>query len=135
MPAPESSTGWAEAEAEFRKVLDLSPVDDYAHYALGRALEGGAVGHRRSLEMYSRSFLNYVRALASSVTVLAYCLWAFEKSAAVGGDSMFAPSMTHATVAVLLGIGAVVLLLRGRLGGFQECRLTGRASGCSEQGP
>ena len=29
---------WAEAEAEFRKVLDLSPADDYAHYALGRTL-------------------------------------------------------------------------------------------------
>ena len=30
---------WAEAEAEFRAVLELSPTDDYAHYALGRALE------------------------------------------------------------------------------------------------
>jgi Flp pilus assembly protein TadD len=30
---------WAEAEAEFRAVLDISPTDDYAHYALGRALE------------------------------------------------------------------------------------------------
>jgi len=30
---------WAEAEAEFRKVLELSPADDYAHYALGRCLE------------------------------------------------------------------------------------------------
>jgi Flp pilus assembly protein TadD len=30
---------WAEAEAEFRAVLDLSPTDHYAHYALGRALE------------------------------------------------------------------------------------------------
>jgi Flp pilus assembly protein TadD len=30
---------WAEAEAEFRKMLELSPADDYAHYALGRALE------------------------------------------------------------------------------------------------
>ena len=29
---------WTEAEAEFRKVLELSPADDYAHYALGRAL-------------------------------------------------------------------------------------------------
>jgi Flp pilus assembly protein TadD len=30
---------WEEAEAEFRAVLELSPVNDYAHYALGRALE------------------------------------------------------------------------------------------------
>lgn len=30
---------WSEAEAEFRKLLELSPDDDYAHYALGRCLE------------------------------------------------------------------------------------------------
>ena len=30
---------WEEAEAEFRAVLELAPTDDYAHYALGRALE------------------------------------------------------------------------------------------------
>src|SRR6202158_6099520 len=30
---------WPEAEAEFRKVLELSPVNDYAHDALGRCLE------------------------------------------------------------------------------------------------
>ena len=30
---------WDAAEAEFRKLLDLSPVNDYAHYALGRCLE------------------------------------------------------------------------------------------------
>src|SRR2546421_12703582 len=30
---------WAEAEAELRKMLELSPADDYAHYALGRCLE------------------------------------------------------------------------------------------------
>jgi Flp pilus assembly protein TadD len=30
---------WAEAESEFRAVLELSPVNDYAHYALGRCLE------------------------------------------------------------------------------------------------
>ena len=29
---------YAEAESEFRKMLELAPVDDYAHYALGRAL-------------------------------------------------------------------------------------------------
>ena len=30
---------YAEAEAEFRAMLELSPADDYAHYALGRCLE------------------------------------------------------------------------------------------------
>src|SRR5690242_20693053 len=30
---------YREAEREFRAVLDISPVDDYAHYALGRCLE------------------------------------------------------------------------------------------------
>jgi Flp pilus assembly protein TadD len=30
---------WGEAEAEFRELLELSPVNDYAHYALGRCLE------------------------------------------------------------------------------------------------
>ena len=31
---------WEEAEAEFRAIVEeLSPTDDYAHYALGRALE------------------------------------------------------------------------------------------------
>ena len=30
---------YGEAEAEFRAALELSPVDDYAHYALGRCLE------------------------------------------------------------------------------------------------
>jgi Flp pilus assembly protein TadD len=28
-----------EAATEFRAVLDISPVNDYAHYALGRCLE------------------------------------------------------------------------------------------------
>src|SRR6266571_8997596 len=30
---------YAEAEQEFRKMLELSPADHYAHYGLGRALE------------------------------------------------------------------------------------------------
>ncbi len=30
---------YEEAEREFRVMLDLSPADHYAHYALGRALE------------------------------------------------------------------------------------------------
>jgi Flp pilus assembly protein TadD len=30
---------YAEAESEFRKILELAPADDYAHYALGRCLD------------------------------------------------------------------------------------------------
>jgi Flp pilus assembly protein TadD len=30
---------YAEAEREFRDLLEISPTDDYAHYALGRCLE------------------------------------------------------------------------------------------------
>jgi Flp pilus assembly protein TadD len=30
---------YAEAEQEFRTMLEISPSDDYAHYALGRCLE------------------------------------------------------------------------------------------------
>ena len=30
---------WEAAEAEFRMLVELSPVNDYAHYALGRCLE------------------------------------------------------------------------------------------------
>src|SRR5207253_10504370 len=30
---------WHEAEEEFRAVIEVSPTDHYAHYALGRALE------------------------------------------------------------------------------------------------
>jgi len=36
---------WAEAEHEFRAILDLQPTDDYAHYALGRCLEKQGKAH------------------------------------------------------------------------------------------
>jgi Flp pilus assembly protein TadD len=29
---------WREAEAEFRALVELAPADEFAHYALGRAL-------------------------------------------------------------------------------------------------
>jgi Flp pilus assembly protein TadD len=45
-------TRWAEAEAEFRKLLELSPVDDYAHFALGRSLE--KQGRREEAERHLR---------------------------------------------------------------------------------
>jgi decaprenyl-phosphate phosphoribosyltransferase len=79
-------------------------------------LGDGAVGHRRALELYSQSFLNYVRAVASSVTVLAYCLWAFEKSEPVGNPAWFQLSI----VPFVLGILRYALLLEQGGGGAPE---------------
>ena len=46
---------WAEAEAEFRAVLELSPTDDYAHYALGRASRSRGATPRRTVTTSSRA--------------------------------------------------------------------------------
>ena len=62
---------WKEAEAEFRAVLELSPADDYAHYALGRALEkqgrdAEATGHYKlasSLRPQSEAYAARIRDL------------------------------------------------------------------------
>jgi Flp pilus assembly protein TadD len=64
---------YAEAEAEFRVMLELSPADDYAHYALGRCLEkrgrdAEANGHyklARSLRPSSRHYAARIRDLES----------------------------------------------------------------------
>jgi decaprenyl-phosphate phosphoribosyltransferase len=48
---------------------------------------GDASGaHRATLTAYSRGYLSYVRAVASSVAIMAYCLWAFENAAKTGAD-------------------------------------------------
>jgi Flp pilus assembly protein TadD len=60
---------WREAEREFRAVLELSPTDHYAHYALGRALEkqgrdAEANGHYKlasSMQPDSRRYAARVR--------------------------------------------------------------------------
>ena len=61
---------WREAEAEFRALLDLSPTDHYAHYALGRTLEkqgreAEANGHYKlasSMQPESRRYASRIRA-------------------------------------------------------------------------
>jgi Flp pilus assembly protein TadD len=62
---------WSEAEVEFRAMLELSPADDYAHYALGRCLEQQgrhqeANGHYKlahSLRPESEEFASRIREL------------------------------------------------------------------------
>jgi len=60
------------AESEFRKMLELAPADDYAHYALGRCLEKRgrqteAQGHYKlasSLRPASKHYSSRIRDLA-----------------------------------------------------------------------
>ena len=65
---------YAEAAEEFRAILELSPTDDYAHYALGRALEkqgrqAEANGHYKlasSMVPQSRHYAARIRELDES---------------------------------------------------------------------
>ena len=59
---------FAEAETEFRAILELRPVDDYAHFALGRCLEKQgrpeeALGHLRLATFFRPQSRDYRRAL------------------------------------------------------------------------
>lgn len=59
---------FAEAEAEFREILELQPVDHYAHFALGRCLEkqgrpGEAIAHYRMASFFRPESEDYRRAL------------------------------------------------------------------------
>ena len=58
-------------------------------------------GHRATLEEYSSSFLSFVRAVAASITVTAYCLWAFENAAATGDTTWFRLSIVPFVLAIL----------------------------------
>jgi decaprenyl-phosphate phosphoribosyltransferase len=78
---------------------------------------------RPALEMYSQSFLAYVRALTSSVAVLAYCLWAFEVSDRVGDPTWFELSIVPFVLAILR---YALLLEQGRGGAPEELVLSDR---------
>jgi Flp pilus assembly protein TadD len=59
---------FAEAEEEFRAILELKPVDDYAHFALGRCLEKQgrpeeALGHYRMASFFRPQSRDYRKAL------------------------------------------------------------------------
>ena len=64
---------FAEAETEFRAIVELKPVDDYAHFALGRCLEkqgkdAEAQGHYKlasSLRPASKDYSSRIKELDS----------------------------------------------------------------------
>src|SRR5213592_1591765 len=61
---------FAEAEQEFREILELKPVDHYAHFALGRCLEKQgkpqeAVSHYKMATFFRPQSKEYRKALES----------------------------------------------------------------------
>jgi decaprenyl-phosphate phosphoribosyltransferase len=90
------------------------------HLSMGD--ERGA--HRVTLELYSVSFLRYVRSTASGIAITAYCLWAFERNAGLAGVPWFELSI----VPVVLGILRYALVLEtGSTAGPEEIVLRQRS--------
>jgi decaprenyl-phosphate phosphoribosyltransferase len=79
--------------------------------------------HRRALAQYSTAYLGYVRAVSSTIAILAYCLWAFEVSARSGNPVWF----QLAIIPFVLGVLRYALLLdRGDGGAPEEVLLRDR---------
>lgn len=60
-----------------------------------------AAGHRAALADYTPGFLQYVRSVSSGVTLLAYCLWAFEKATVANAPVLFQLSIIPFVMALL----------------------------------
>src|SRR6476620_10216034 len=58
-------------------------------------------GHRATLEEYSVEYLGYVRAVASGVAMVAYCLWAFDAQIHQSGIVWFEVSIVPFVLAFL----------------------------------
>ncbi len=83
-----------------------------------------AAGHRATLSEYSREYLGYVRSVASGVTLVGYCLWAFEKSTGVAGVPWYELSIVPFVLAILR---YALLIERGEGGAPEELVLHDRA--------
>jgi decaprenyl-phosphate phosphoribosyltransferase len=70
--------------------------------------------HRRTLDEYSDEYLRYILGSSSTVTIAAYCLWAFEGEA--GGSLPSGLSI----VPFMLGIYRYAMLVEGGRGGTPE---------------
>lgn len=82
-----------------------------------------AAAHRRSLSAYPASYLRQTREMAAAVTLLAYCLWAFERAAPTGF-----PWYQLSIVPITFGLLRYQLLLeRGHGGAPEEAVLGDRA--------
>ena len=78
------------------------------------SLGAGRGDHRRTLDEYSDQFLRYIVGSSSTVTIAAYCLWAFEGEA---GRSL---QSGLSIIPFVLGIYRYVMLMESGQGGAPE---------------
>lgn len=86
-------------------------------------LKGKGGDHRPVLDEYSLSFLRQVRSVAASVTIMTYCLWAFD-SASIRGSSFWYEMSIAPFVLAILRYSLVVE--EGRGGAPEEVFLSDR---------
>jgi decaprenyl-phosphate phosphoribosyltransferase len=82
-----------------------------------------SAAHRSTLQQYTTSYLGFVRALAASVMVTAYCLWAFENAFKTGDDTWFRLSIVPFVLAVMR---YAFLIEQGKGGAPEEIVLSDR---------
>lgn len=84
-------------------------------YAEVTELGDGAANHRRILSAYPAEYLRQTRELAAGVTLLAYCLWAFERAPSSGP-----PWSQLSIIPITFGLLRYALLLEKGQGGAPE---------------
>ena len=92
---------WFLVVATFGSLFVVTGKRSAEHGALGDA----RVQHRRSLGYYPMTFLRSTRVLAASVTITAYCLWAFERAVQLNPKQhpiWFQLSIVPVIIAILL---------------------------------
>ncbi len=85
-----------------------------------RELGTDAGSHRVALEGYTQSFLRSALTLTASVTVTAYCLWAFDRHGLVSRAGHRGALISLTVVPVVLGVLYVLQLLDAGKGGAPE---------------
>ena len=73
-----------------------------------RALGDGAGAVRATLGVYTVEFLRYLRAVATAVVLVAYCLWAFDSAAHSQGGSIWFQLSVVPFVTAIIQYGLVI---------------------------
>ncbi len=108
---------WFVIVTSFGALLVVAGKRSAEHTDLGE----GRSAHRPALSAYPAAFLRTVRLIAASVTLTAYCLWAFERSATVTRSHHSHPIWFELSIVpVVLAVLHLELRFEGGQGGAPE---------------